>query len=527
MKKKFPLLPDNEEDAELLRFLKKYERMVETEMSEYFDADVLIDILEYYSQNMMNKEAHSCAEYALKLYPDNTDALVYMARERMQLADLDGARKLEAKISDVSDSEVKFLHAEILLTEGKVEEAQQFLQEQFNDENQVEPMNYYDIATIFRDFEQYKIAIDWINKFYTNEKLELFYNNQLKADCLTMLGNTNESIPLLNALLDEQPYDAFSWELLAQAQISEGNLNDAIDCCDFAIAINPDELVAIRLKALCFYKLENFNKAIELFLSLNTPDYEEKEELFLQIAMCYEGLGNMEETISWLEKAKKIVLPMIKSKKGEKPHFIDDEKLVTRDSFILSILLHLSECYSDVGNYEQAEVNALLAHLCGKIETEFYIMCGLISLKQDDYETTLNRFQIAILCEDRKAEDMLEILEILNKSNYLPIAQSNFIVQMKSIFPELEIKLYAHEAFVALHLGTEDEFVEALKKALWFDFAYTKQVFLPLLNYEKASEFMANARALYKERQEEVIELQKKLDALANSENINSKNKIK
>ena len=494
MKKKKSFQQPEGEDSEFLSFLHKYEAMMDAGKKEFFDVDILADILAYYSENFMDDEAHKCAEFLLTLYPDNTDALVFLARESLWNGKTIEAKKIERRISDKSDTEVKFLRAEILLSDGKKEEATAFFEENFSNKD---VDDCFDIATIYRDNELYKESIDWLNKIFTTDEEALYRNNQLRADCLIMLDKATEAEPILDALIDKNPYDAFSWELMAQAQIAEDKYSDAIESCDFALAVNPEETMASKLKAMCFFKLENYTKALEIFLSLKDEKGDEDDKLYLQIAISFEEINDLSNTIKWLEKAKAVLI----AKQCRPVNTIKEKQISEEDARLLtSILLHLAECYSDDGNQAESEKNIVLSDGYSVDKSPYFSVCGILKLRNGNYMDGMTLIRKAINVEDAKASDMLDMMETLNKMDFLPIAQQELIPEIKARFPEMETKLYAHEAFIALYQGDEDDFVSKIKKALWFDFAYTREVFSSLVKFDKASEMMEKARSFYREK---------------------------
>ena len=63
------------EDPEFKDLLAKFEGMVESHTPTYFDAEELTDIAEYYATQGEEQKAEEVIDYALRLHPNNTDAL--------------------------------------------------------------------------------------------------------------------------------------------------------------------------------------------------------------------------------------------------------------------------------------------------------------------------------------------------------------------------------------------------------------------------------------------------------------------
>ena len=111
------------EDPEFKEALEKYEGMVKNHTPAYFDADELTDIAEYYASKGRQIEAEAAIDFALQLHPNDTDALIFRARSLAMKGRLDEAYMVMDLIEDRSDREVRFLKADLLMEEKRMEEA--------------------------------------------------------------------------------------------------------------------------------------------------------------------------------------------------------------------------------------------------------------------------------------------------------------------------------------------------------------------------------------------------------------------
>ena len=68
------------EDPEFKDLLQKYESMANGHTPTYFEAEELTDIAEYYAHIGKEEEAQAAIDYALRLYPNNNDALIFKIR---------------------------------------------------------------------------------------------------------------------------------------------------------------------------------------------------------------------------------------------------------------------------------------------------------------------------------------------------------------------------------------------------------------------------------------------------------------
>ena len=124
------------EDPEFKDLLSKYEGMVESHTPTYFDAEELTDIAEYYATKGEEGKAEEVIDFALRLHPNNTDALVFKSRSLYIKGKLSEAYQVMNLIEDTSDREVKFLQADLLMEEHRMEEAETIYQELAKSENE-------------------------------------------------------------------------------------------------------------------------------------------------------------------------------------------------------------------------------------------------------------------------------------------------------------------------------------------------------------------------------------------------------
>ena len=68
---------------EFRSLLARYEEMINGERTFYFEATELTDLAEYYAMQGDSEQAEAALDYALRLHPENIDALIFKARARL------------------------------------------------------------------------------------------------------------------------------------------------------------------------------------------------------------------------------------------------------------------------------------------------------------------------------------------------------------------------------------------------------------------------------------------------------------
>ena len=145
------------EDPEFKDLLAKYEGMVENHTPTYFDAEELTDIAEYYASKGEEQKAEDAIDFALRLHPTNTDALVFKSRSLCIKGKLDEAYQVMNLIEDTSDREVQFLKADLLMEEQRMEEAEAIhLQLAASEDHSFEVL--LDVALTYMDANQKEYA---------------------------------------------------------------------------------------------------------------------------------------------------------------------------------------------------------------------------------------------------------------------------------------------------------------------------------------------------------------------------------
>ena len=131
------------EDPEFKEALAKYEGMVENHTPAYFEADELIDIAEYYTLKGRHKDADKAKDLTLQLHPENTDALVFRIRSLMLQNKKEEAKVVAQLIANSTDRECRFLQADMLMEEDRIEEAEEIFKQLVMDEE-------YEVDTLLR-----------------------------------------------------------------------------------------------------------------------------------------------------------------------------------------------------------------------------------------------------------------------------------------------------------------------------------------------------------------------------------------
>ena len=291
------------DSQEFQDILNKYEDSVKSGHPTYVDADDLADIADYYQYQGRTEDADRVITQALKQNPEAIGPLLYKAREALCRHDYTTANDYAAKIRAVDELEYLYLKGEVLINQGKTEEADQLFRQHFREISPDEHIDYvYDVANLFSEYDLHDKAFEWVARSQGDDSDDF---KELMARTLFGLGKYDDCSRLFNELIDHHPYSKRYWNALASAQFMNEDYGASVTSSEYAIAIDPDDPESILAKANGLYRLENYEEALTYF-----ERYSEKVD-FDEFGYLHQGtslinLGRFDEAIVRLEKAEEV-----------------------------------------------------------------------------------------------------------------------------------------------------------------------------------------------------------------------------
>ena len=291
-----------------LRLLHRYEKAVRDGHVPYLEADELTDIAEYYMTGKQDDKANQAIQAAIDMHPDAPDPQIFLARQKMFYGQLDEARDIIDAITEQDDCEVVYVRAEILIKDGRADEASDYLLGQTDEMEDCLDSFLYDCAAIFMDYDQWELAEEW-----TARLREAYPDHPslpiMEAEIQMGLDNYEEAMPMLQEILEDDPYNSEAWNLLAETYVALEMYPDALEAADYSLAINPQDSNAILMKANAYMRDEQMTSAI-----LHYTQYLEKQpddlSVQLSLAVCYNSTERFEEALALLGKAEQYAVKM-------------------------------------------------------------------------------------------------------------------------------------------------------------------------------------------------------------------------
>lgn len=246
--------------------LHAYEEMRKGNIGDFLDSEDLTDIAEYYHLKGMEKERNEVLDYAVDLYPGAASPLIFQARIALLMShDIDAAERIADAVEDKEHLEYIYFQIELMLNQGKYEEANRYMHEHINaTEDEEEREDYIlDMACFFLDYDDVDRAEEWL-KLVSDKTSDMY--KELRARSLKALGRYDESEGLYNTLIDGDPYSGKYWNQLAQSQILHKDFLGAISSSEYAIAIDPNDEEAVLNKATALFANNNPDEALKYYL---------------------------------------------------------------------------------------------------------------------------------------------------------------------------------------------------------------------------------------------------------------------
>ncbi len=242
------------------------------------------------------------------------------------------------------------------------------------------------------------------------------------------------AVQFLKALIDTDPFLSEAWYYLCLVYFYNGKIEDALNCIDYAIAIDSKKTDFLIQKSEILINNNQYNDALELLLEANQIE-NENENILYYIGVCYQNLELYDEARKYYKKCIDI-----------------DDSFFDAYEGLADCLYELERYYEAIHYYK----NYLVKHL--NLE---------VALKYIDLEIELENFGSALVYMNELShlitDDYLEIEFILRKTyiDYLKenefinhILRENFYLEYESEISTSKLKFQS--AALSFALGNRE-----------------------------------------------------------------------
>lgn len=428
---------------EFLQLLARYEEMLLSGGSYYFEDSELTDIAEYYAMIGDSRRAEAALDYAIQLHPDSLDALIFKARARLINGQISEAMRIAEELPDTNDREVIFLKAELMMAVGEDTKAHDI----FNALTELEKYNadaYVDIIDLLLDNNKTDMATIWLD-----EAIARYPNNatllESAAYCHVAQERFDEAINIYNQLLDTDAYNSIYWEELGKIYFQTEQYDKAIESFEFALATNEkDCYFAMHAIANSYFNIGNYEKAEEYY-RLISQNYPGAGNALYHMGICRINMGDDDKALEYLTEAL-----------AEAPEDAEEQG---------QIYSQLSLIFSRKGEHKKAITYIEEALKIYPNNQELTIMKGHEFLCQGNYEESCLSFIEALnnSTEDEGRSLFLIAVSMLENGFY---SMSHYIFRLLKENPETDSPLLYPYLCLCEWTLHKKQFKETLTEAL-------------------------------------------------------------
>lgn len=432
-------------DSEDFRvLLEDYEMMVESGQPIFMDADDLTDIAEYYSCIGEYKKSDDVIGYARAIAPDAASPLEFLAHKAINEGDLDKAQQYIDSIDDDSDPEYQYLRVEMCLAKDNPEDAKAIADEYFGELDEEEQSDFcFDLARLYANYEYFKTAKGWFDMVEKEDSEEYL---ELQSRIAYGLGDYDLCIDTLNKLIDSDPYCNKYWNILSQAQIARGSVNEAITSSEYALAIDPNDANSLYTKAMGLINNDNPKEAI-VYLKKALEINPEAYDVLMQLSSIYVDADELVEALPYALKA-------IEVSKG----YVEESNEAYKSAIlILASLKRPKEALAKVAEAEKE----------GLEDLEPEVFRGYVYLTCEDTNEANASFKRAFEKSKDVTRTTLLVIMALQDNGYYDVAYQlckDFLDNDDGSY--YYDQAFAYMAFICIHLEKNDEALTYFQKAV-------------------------------------------------------------
>ena len=461
---------------EFKSLLKSYESACKQGRPAILDPSEYADLANYYLQTGSSAHAMEVINQALSVYPHSEEALLIKARAmlRSQLSPRK-ALAIASHVSDKTSSDYLFFCAEVELFCKHVDEANMLLEgiyqdmlygrnsssdadDDFDEEDDeddgdevLEKINCHclDSAFLFVDYEEFDMANIWLKRCRADNSDDYL---ELKASVMLGKGNYAGAEQLLQKLIDRDPFSDDWWVMLADCQLKADKVDDSIESCGYALALNPandkavlyygntlgakgkylDALKQYKLYTqhnpaddtgyymqgvtyLCLNKMDEAARYLHKAEGIKSPHNPNHHEVLVKLVLLYELVGDVQKAIRYLEQVEQA---------DDEP---DEEVLMLKINVLLSMgnTAEAARCFKQVeeitDDMPETFFNMAYAYYSHQFYKEAYhVFKSLFSIVDDNWNTGYSYY--AKCCEQLHKTDEYQkarlLAQLVNPEEY-------------------------------------------------------------------------------------------------------------
>ncbi|PLX21440.1 MAG: hypothetical protein C0599_07840 [Salinivirgaceae bacterium] len=430
-------------DDEFGKILQKFDDMLSSKKSSYFDVEVFSEIIGYLIETNQKDKAKQALKIGLLQHPNSDELMLKSAQFNILTQNFPKANRILKQLlsQDGENPEIYYLFGQLHLASNKLSKAVKYFDSaltlaDFDDKATL----LYLITDDLMDKGEYHHAINYLHEILEIDKFDFEALIDL-GTCYKELELFDKAIEEFNNYLDRDTFNEMIWYQLGTLYEQLEKDKEAIDAYEFAAAIEPEYSSAYFSIALIYSKNEDYKKAIhyleELIVheSTNMHAYFYLAESYFQIGKIDKAMTFFEKTIAlepdfadaWFGigeiyyKENRIAESLVYIRKAikydpEEPLFWlrlaiiqqnlkylkyairSFQKVISLDPYDERANIHLAECYFEMKDYDQ------VISSCDKSLHKFnapslFFLKGAAYLEKEKYELGLKSIEEGLKIE--------------------------------------------------------------------------------------------------------------------------------
>ena len=284
---------ENSENSsvELNPALERFEEMLRRNKRYFFDQHILLQIADHFISQDEFAKANEATNLAIEQYPFSVESFLKKAQVLTEEGKYEAALKVidKAETIDPNDINLLLMRSDCLLLTDKHQQAVDMLQKALEKSSKDEKDLYHlEIADVYFEWDNLEKAFDHIVEALKANPTNEYALNRIWY--LTEVTNRyEESAALHNEIIDEHPFNYTAWTNLSQAYGGLGLFEKALECCEYAIAINDAMDTAYRDAGEINISMKKYKEALENFAKVQSLGAADAFLLY-NMGYCFEKL---------------------------------------------------------------------------------------------------------------------------------------------------------------------------------------------------------------------------------------------
>lgn len=256
---------NNDIDRSIIESVERYESMLLTGTKEYFDEEDLLDVADYYYNDMSRPDdALQCIDYVLQLHPSSRNAVLMRAEIYFYEGKREEAWKILSSLRNTRDPEVMYYYGLFSLEEDKVADAVSYYSKAYFYQKGDALDMFCQMAWDMLEHNETRGVPQWIDMLPERQK-DNTRVREVQAELQRQMGDFPAAIATEQRLIDRDPYNVHYWNGLTKLYCQSGRYTDAIESVTYAIDIAPNDPEALILGGEVYTNLKENEKAADFY----------------------------------------------------------------------------------------------------------------------------------------------------------------------------------------------------------------------------------------------------------------------